>query len=56
MSCRSDLRLISARIRDLGGVVAVEVDLDTRTVRVHGEVGIDEVRAVIAAAGYYVAG
>ena len=52
MSCRHDLRVISARVRDLRGVVAVEVDLDAKTVQVDGDVQVEDVRAAIAGAGY----
>jgi len=55
MSSPNDLRLISAQICDLGGVVAVEVGLDAKTIRVHGAAGIAEVCAAIARAGYVVA-
>jgi copper chaperone CopZ len=56
MSRRSDLRVISARIRDLHGVVGVEADLITRTIRIYGKVEMGDVRAAIAGAGYEVAG
>lgn len=52
MSDRTDLRRVAARLHDLPGVVAVEIDLPTRTVRVDG---VDDHRAVtdaIASAGY----
>ena len=48
--------MISARIRDLRGVVGVEAELATRTIRIYGEVEIGDVRAAIAGAGYEVAG
>ena len=54
MSCRHDLRTISAQLYDLDGVVAVEVDLDAKTICVDGEVQVEEVRAAIAGAGYEV--
>ena len=56
MSRRSDLRVISARIRDLRGVVGLEADLVSRTIRIYGEVEVGDVRAAIAGAGYEVAG
>lgn len=56
MSRRSDLRVISARVRDLRGVVGVEADLVSRTIRIYGDVEVDDVRAAIAGAGYEVAG
>jgi copper chaperone CopZ len=51
MQCRHDVRDISARVADLAGVVALEVDIATRTVRVAGDVSVEAVRAAIAAAG-----
>lgn len=56
MSQRRDLRVISARIRDLRGVVGLEADLVSRTIRIYGEVEVVDVRAAIAGAGYEVAG
>lgn len=53
---REDLRVISAQLCDLPGVAAVEVDLGARTVRVQGQVGVDEVCAAITEAGYEVDG
>jgi copper chaperone CopZ len=55
MSHRGDLRVISARIRDLPGVVGMEADLVTRTIRIYGTVEVGDVRAAITEAGYEVA-
>jgi copper chaperone len=52
MTCRHCVRAISAQVRDLRGVVALEADTTTRTFRVEGTAEPDEVRAAIAAAGY----
>lgn len=54
MGCRGDVRTISAHIADVEGVVALQVDLATRTVRVHGDVSLESVLAAIASAGYAV--
>ena len=54
MECRHDVRAISAHVADVAGVVALQVDLATKTVRVEGDVEVDEVRAAILAAGYAV--
>ena len=52
MACRHCLRAISAQVRDVVGVVAVEADLTSRTVRVQGTSHPDELRAAILDAGY----
>lgn len=55
MDDRTDLRRIAAHLHDLAGVVAVEIDLATRAVRVDG---VEDRRAVtdaIARAGFRVA-
>lgn len=52
MTSRADLRRISARLLDLRGVVALEGDLEARSIRITGAVAIDEIRAAIAASGY----
>ncbi len=52
MTCRHCVRAVSAQIRDVTGVVAVEADATTRTVRVHGPAEPDALCSAIAAAGY----
>ena len=52
MHCRHDVRRISACLADVAGVVALQVDLDSKTVLVDGDVTAAAVRAAIAAAGY----
>ena len=52
MLCRHDAREISAYIADLAGVLTLEADAVSRTVRVTGDVTIEAVRAAIAAAGF----
>ena len=52
MSSRQDLRQISGYVCELPGVVAVEVDLEARTVRILGDVPVQSVRAAIAEAGF----
>ncbi len=52
MTCRHCVRAVSAHLRDVVGVDALEADATTRTVRVQGEAGADALRAAIAAAGY----
>jgi copper chaperone CopZ len=54
MTCRRDIRTLSARIADLDGVVALEVELMSSTVRVEGDVSVEAVRAAVVAAGYEV--
>lgn len=54
MAGRADVRVISACVADTDGVVTLQVDLATKTVRVEGAVSPDAVRAAIAAAGYAV--
>jgi copper chaperone CopZ len=56
MACRHDVRRISACVRDLDGVVTVEVDLAARCLLAHGEVPLTAVQAAIEAAGYPVGG
>ena len=53
MSCSHCEHAISSELAKVAGVVAVDVDLDAKSVRVRGEV-IDDVavRAAIADAGY----
>lgn len=52
MSCRHCVRTISAAVSDIAGVRAVEVDLDTKTLHVHGTADTHAVRAALAAIGY----
>lgn len=52
MTCRHCVRSISAPVRDVEGVVALEADATTRTIRVHGAADPDSVLSAIAAAGY----
>ena len=52
MTCRHCVRAISAQVRDVRGVVALEADTTTRTIRVQGPADRDAVRSAIAAAGY----
>ena len=52
MTCRHCVRAISAQVRDVMGVVALEADTSTRTVRVQGPADRDAVRSAIAAAGH----
>ena len=54
MVCRDDVRRVSACIADLSGVVALEVDAVTRTVRVMGDVTAEAVRAAVVAGGFRV--
>jgi copper chaperone CopZ len=52
MTCRHCVRAISAQVRDVRGVVALEADTTTRSIRVQGPADPDAVRSAIAAAGY----
>ena len=52
MTCRHCVRAISAQVRDVRGVVALEADTTARTIRVQGAADPDAVRSAIAAAGY----
>ena len=49
---RRDVREISARLVDAGRVAALQVDLDSGTVTVDGDLPAEAVRAAIVAAGY----
>jgi hypothetical protein len=44
---RRELRRLCARIHDVAAVVAVEVGRDERSIRVIGDVEIEELRAAI---------
>ncbi len=52
MTCRHCVRAISAQVRDVSGVVVLEADTTTRSIRVQGPADPDAVRSAIAAAGY----
>lgn len=54
MSDRRDIRIVTARIRDVPGVVAVAAHLAARQVHVEGNVSRVDVRAAVLAAGYMV--
>ena len=56
MTSRHGVRLISTHVSDVAGVQTVEVDLDTKTVRVTGDAHVDAIRAAITAAGFDVSG
>jgi len=44
---RRELRRLCARLHDVASVVAVEVGSDERSIRVIGDVEIDELRAAV---------
>ncbi len=52
MTSRHCVRAISAQVRDVTGVVALEADTSTRTIRVQGPADPEAVLSAIAAAGY----
>ena len=52
MTCRHCVRAVSAQVRDVMGVVALDADATTRTLRVHGPAELDALCSAIAAAGY----
>ncbi len=52
MTCRQCVRSISVHVRDVLGVVAVEADPTSRTLRVQGTAPPDALRSAIADAGY----
>jgi copper chaperone CopZ len=54
MDCRHDIRTISAALADVEGVVALQVDLDSKCVWIEGNVAPGAVRAAIVASGYSV--
>ncbi len=55
MNCRHDLRAISAALADVDGVVALQIDLSTKSVRIEGrDVSPSAIRAAIVATGYFV--
>lgn len=56
MHRRHDVRTVSARIADVSGVSALQVDLVTKTVTVEGYVSVGDITRAIAGAGYAVTG
>jgi copper chaperone CopZ len=48
MTCRRCVRIVTARLRDLPGVVMVAADAAAEEVTVQGEVSEDQVRAALA--------
>jgi copper chaperone CopZ len=52
MTCRPRVRVVSAGLRDVEGVVAVEADWRSRTVRVRGGASPEVLRCAIALVGY----
>ena len=52
MTCRHCVRAVSAQVQDVVGVLAVEADVTSSTVRVRGAAPPDALRSAIAAAGY----
>ncbi len=52
MTCRHCVRAVSAQVGDVTGVVTLEADATTRTVRVQGSAHPDAVCSAIAAVGY----
>ncbi|GAB3589283.1 hypothetical protein GCM10027446_01210 [Angustibacter peucedani] len=48
MTCRHCVRAVTARLRDLPGVIAVEADAVTARLVVHGDVTAAEVTAALA--------
>ena len=48
MTGRHSVRVVTARLRDLPGVVMVAADAAAAEVVVHGDVSEDQVRAVLA--------
>ncbi|MDQ4132232.1 MAG: heavy-metal-associated domain-containing protein [Actinomycetota bacterium] len=52
MTCRHCVRAVSAQVRDVTGVVALEADAATGTIRVQGPAEPEALRSAIAAAGH----
>lgn len=48
MTCRHCVRAVTARLRDLPGVVAVEADAENARLVVHGDITADQVEAALA--------
>jgi copper chaperone CopZ len=55
ITCDHCRRAIESELESVDGVHLVEVDVETKTVRVGGDADEDAVRAAIAAAGYEIA-
>ena len=47
MTCRHCVRAVTARLRDLPGVVAVEADAEHARLVVYGDITADQVRAAV---------
>ncbi len=56
MTCGSCATKVTEAVSDLAGVTNLDVDLATGTLIVTGEVGPDQVRGAVTAAGYRVSG
>ena len=56
ISCGHCKAAIEAAVGEVSGVDAVDVDVDSKTVRVDGDATDDAIRAAIDEAGYDVAG
>ena len=56
LQCRHDVRVISAAVQDLDGVIALQTDLTAKRIVVYGDVTDQVVRQVVEAAGYGVSG
>lgn len=52
MRCWHCARAVSARVGDVAGVVAVEADVRSATVRVRGTTDVDALRSAAADAGH----
>ena len=52
MACRHCVRAVSIHVRDVDGVVAVEADLEARTVCVQGTAPLHALVSAVADAGY----
>lgn len=52
MACRHCVRTISAQVREVPGVVAIESDLTSRTVRVCGTAPAGALVSAVTEAGY----
>ena len=52
MACRHCARAVSAQVGDVAGVVVVEADVTSRTVRVGGTADVDALRVAVADAGH----
>jgi copper chaperone CopZ len=56
MTCRHRIRIVTARLRDMPGVIMVAADAVAAQVVVHGEVSEVQVRAALAAVMFPVDG